>query len=107
VCVSLIGRRVARSEAAARDGVHESWASEAGTQFTCFTGTKVQILLLRGTGCTSRGRRKQNTQFTCFTGTNVQILLLREMGCTSHWASEAGVCQNLYVGTSIASKLST
>ena len=32
----------------------------AGTQFTCFTGTKVQI-------------PEEGTQFTCFTGTKVQI----------------------------------
>jgi hypothetical protein len=36
-----------------------------GTQFTCFTGTKVQILTQR---------REQRSHFTCFTGTKVQIL---------------------------------
>ena len=39
---------------------------QQGTQFTCFTGTKIQILTQSG--------RQQGTQFTCFTGTKVQIL---------------------------------
>ena len=39
-----------------------------GTQFTCFTGTKVQILMqLRQA---ELGKR----QFTCFTGTKVQMM---------------------------------
>jgi hypothetical protein len=44
-----------------------------GTQFTCFTGAKVQILTLveKRAGATGRG-----PQFTCFTGTKVQILTL-------------------------------
>jgi hypothetical protein len=46
-----------------------------GTQFTCFTGAKVQIL-------TQKALRREidllcGTQFTCFTGTQVQILTQR------------------------------
>ena len=49
----------------------------AGTEFTCFTSTKVQILTLCGGGraggsaCVFSG-----TQFTCFTSPKVQILSL-------------------------------
>jgi hypothetical protein len=55
----------------------------AGTQFTCFTGTKVQILtplrrLLIARICAAGARRgrvhRAGTQFTSFTGTKVQIL---------------------------------
>jgi hypothetical protein len=49
-------------------------------QFTCFTGTKVQVLTLRGGwgagGEVSDGVRLW-TQFTCVTGTKAQILTLR------------------------------
>jgi hypothetical protein len=44
-----------------------------GTQFTCFTGTKEQILTLVEKRAAAAGR---GPQFTCFTGTNVQILTL-------------------------------
>ncbi len=44
---------------------------EQGTQFTCFTGTKVQILTQMWGG---PGARYPLSQFTCFTGTKVQIL---------------------------------
>ena len=55
-----------------------------GTQFTCFTGTKVQILTHKA--LLARGRSQAplaaapplpqtpGTRFTCFTGTKVQIL---------------------------------
>ena len=49
----------------------------AGTEFTCFTSTKVQILTLcdggraGGSACVFSG-----TQVTCFTSTKVQILSL-------------------------------
>ncbi len=56
-------------------------AIHSGTQFTCFTGTKVQILIQKElTGSSQRGRQgtrrhcQTGTQFTCFTGTKVQIL---------------------------------
>jgi len=60
-------------------------ASRAGhsqcTQFTCFTGTKVQILTLRACrrqGSAIRSARgalfDTGTKFTCFTGTKIQIL---------------------------------
>jgi hypothetical protein len=39
----------------------------SGTQFTCFTSTKVQILTQHVGGLSG-------TQFTCFTSTKVQIL---------------------------------
>ena len=61
-----------------------------GAQFTCFTGTKVQILagVLRSLPEQAASQRL-GTQFTCFTGTNVQILtqkalldLLRNAGVT-------------------------
>ena len=46
-------------------------AREQGTQFTCFTGTKVQILTQKASCATRRASaREQGTQFTCFTGTN-------------------------------------
>ena len=51
-----------------RVGPEEDRLGVSGTQFTCFTGAKAQILTQenrRGVPC---------TQFTCFTGTKVQIL---------------------------------
>jgi hypothetical protein len=42
------------------------------TQFSCFTGTKVQILTPE-----APARVEQVPQFTCFTGTKLQILMLR------------------------------
>ena len=48
--------------------------STQGTQFTCLTSTKVQILTpeeLRGSA--------QGTQFTCVTSTKVQILTRAEL----------------------------
>jgi hypothetical protein len=60
-------------------------ASRAGhsqcTQFTCFPGTKVQMLTLRA--CRRKGPAIRSacgalfdtgTKFTCFTGTKIQIL---------------------------------
>jgi hypothetical protein len=44
------------------------------TQFTCFTGTKVQILTPEAP---ARVEQVPLPQFTCFTGTKVQILTLR------------------------------
>jgi hypothetical protein len=44
-----------------------------GTQFTCFTGTKVEILLLVGMWA-QPPMYVRFTQFTCFTGTKVEIL---------------------------------
>jgi hypothetical protein len=47
-------------------------AREAGAHFTCFTGTKVQMLQL----CVSadpEGAREAGAHFTCFTGTKVQM----------------------------------
>jgi hypothetical protein len=64
-----------------------------GTQFTCFTGTKVQTLTLK------RQRlallESLGTQFTCFTGTKVQILtqngrLVGESALNSSLADEGG-----------------
>jgi hypothetical protein len=47
-----------------------------GTQFTCFTGTKVQILTHAKSTSTDAAHPQEilGTQFTCFTGTKVQIL---------------------------------
>jgi hypothetical protein len=47
-----------------------------GTQFTCFTGTKVQILKNRwgSLAATVSARKGEGTQFTCFTGAKVKIL---------------------------------
>jgi len=66
-----------------------------GTQFTCFTGTKVQMLTQRTqsslcyqAGATRQARSSSSlrrcttsagTQLTCFTGTKVQILTQKEM----------------------------
>ena len=41
-------------------------APHPGTQFTCFTGTKVQILTLRPTSCGALSTT--SARFTCFTG---------------------------------------
>jgi hypothetical protein len=49
----------------------------AGTQFTCFTSTKVQILTRCSNG---RWRGQRSTHFTCFTNTKVQILTPEEQG---------------------------
>ncbi len=57
----------------------------AGAQFTCFTGTKVQILTQKAVVALAAGAGigvarslddylHIGTQFTCFTGTKVQIL---------------------------------
>ncbi len=58
-----------------------------GAQFTCFTGTRVQILALEKVGITARGSDfcYMRVLFTCFTGTRVQILTLekRRAGATS------------------------
>jgi hypothetical protein len=62
-----------------------------GTQFTCFTGNKVQILTQKAASSAHQG--VQGTQFTCFTGNKVQIL-------TQKAASSAhqGLPQNLLGG---------
>ncbi len=53
----------------------------AGTQFTCFTGTKVQILQGNSAVALSVAAgvsvKPAGTQFTCFTGTKVQLLTLQ------------------------------
>ncbi len=54
----------------------------AGTQCTCFTGTKVQVLTPQDCGWTGPA----GTQFTCFTGTKVQILTPEDCG----WTGPAG-----------------
>ena len=49
----------------------------AGTQFSCFTGTKVQVLTQKARPVEPRELAHAactGTQFTCFTGTKVQIL---------------------------------
>ncbi len=63
---------------ALRELVEMSKRSGGGTQFTCFTGTKVQILALRELVEMSK-HSGGGPQFTCFTGTKVQILALREL----------------------------
>ena len=47
-----------------------------GTQCTCFTGTKVQILTQKALLGMELGIRDQGTEFPCFTftGTNAQML---------------------------------
>jgi hypothetical protein len=47
-----------------------------GTRFTCFTGTKAQILTRRE--ALLEPAAIWGTHFTCFTGTKVQILTRRE-----------------------------
>ncbi len=49
-----------------------------GTQFTSFTGTKVQILTAEEL-CARRRQLVRGTQFTSFTGTKVQILTDEEL----------------------------
>ena len=49
-----------------------------GTQFTCFTSTKVQILTLEE--LRARQADARLPQFTCFTGTKVPILTPEEPG---------------------------
>ena len=76
----------------------------AGTQFTCFTGTKVQILTLRKLQNVSEDCRTADklidgvnrcTQFTCFPSTKVQIptpeelCLLKHVGCDAPEALSA------------------
>jgi hypothetical protein len=99
-----------------------------GTQFTCFTGTKVQILTHEA--LLARGRpqapsaaappllQTPGTRFTCFTGTKVQILIqhLRlslssaierslssaaadASSCASSAAADASSCSRASVGT--------
>ena len=52
-----------------------------GTQFTCFTGTKVQILTrYRATRHSGGG----GTQFTCVTGTKVQIVTAEALRARAH-----------------------
>jgi aminopeptidase C len=53
-----------------------SAVERAGTQFTCFTSTKVQILNRDRVG---RCWLWAGTQFACFTGTKVQILTQLEL----------------------------
>ena len=65
-----------------------------GTQFTCFTSTKVQILTsisMCDSSHSSAGRygaaTRAGTQFTCFTGTKVQMLTaaLAQLGAERLW----------------------
>ena len=49
-------------------------ARDAGTQFTCFPSTKVQILTRAAAEAAVGARDAGGTQFTCFTSTKVQIL---------------------------------
>jgi hypothetical protein len=57
-----------------------------GAHFTCFTGTKVQILT-HFEEMASAGGQAGGAHFTCFTGTKVQILtLMRLAGATTRAA---------------------
>ena len=70
----------------AREGIE---LVESGAQFTCFTGTTVQILtelveadFVDNSACVELIENKGwgiqvNPKFTCFTGTKVQILTLK------------------------------
>jgi hypothetical protein len=51
-------------------------APTLGAQFTCFTGTKVQILTQK----LAEEAPTLGAQFTCFTGTKVQILTQKAVG---------------------------
>ncbi len=67
----------------------EPHARGPGTQFTCFTSTKVQILCA--------GLYVQDvltgTQFTCFTSTKVQILTHAPQGLAAHLNAEIAAQQ--------------
>jgi hypothetical protein len=45
--------------------------SAVGTQFTCFTSTRVQILTVEASPSSPNGNE---SQFTCFTSTKVRML---------------------------------
>ena len=64
---------VAGEDVTARSRARNS-ARGIGTQFTCFTGTKVPILTELSTSGKLGTRRCTDTHFTCFPGANVQIL---------------------------------
>jgi uncharacterized protein YcbX len=49
----------------------------AGSQFSCFIGTKVQILSQKALQGLAKSEKKRD--FTCFTGTKVQILTQRAL----------------------------
>ena len=65
-----------------------------GTQFTCFTATKVQILCTYG-HCLTPTRRSPTTtlppQFACFTGTKVQIFTPEELKESNHYSTPQGI----------------
>ena len=72
-----------RQDAAGAAAVASAGGARAGTQFTCFTSTKLQILT-PGADDSQRPRdprqvRRRGTHFTCFTGTKVQILTPEEL----------------------------
>ncbi len=62
------------------------------THFTCFTGTKVQILTLKN--ALDRIQNGGSTQVTCFTGTKVQKLTLRAADFGTPWNFE-GLLESL------------
>ena len=82
--------------------------ARAGTQFTCFTGKKVQILTHEG--CLRHTRASQlqqqlqaSSEFTCLTGTKVQILTpfaSRRHSCSSG-------CKHRAMPTSQSSRAAT
>ena len=90
-------------------------AAPAGAHFTCFTSTKVQILIPRGAADATAA--PAGTQFTCFIGTRVQILTPEELRVPQRLKKPRQRpqkrptrllrCQYLYFCTSKASKLST
>jgi hypothetical protein len=51
----------------------------SGTQFTCFSSTKVQILTAEELLAQAQRTRRLQGPFTCFTGTKVQILTAEEL----------------------------
>ncbi len=61
---------------------------ELGTQFTCFTSTKVQILT-RQEALQEKIRVRDCCQFACFTGTQVQILTQRGLRGISYATAAA------------------
>jgi len=60
-------------------GAHAADYGEAGTQFTRFTSTEVQILTPEELQVEYDSRQTLQQQFTCFTSTKVQILTLEEL----------------------------
>ena len=90
---SLAGQSPAVTSAA---GLDERDADEQGAQFTCFTGTKVQILtqLWRRPDDASTKLCERlyqvNPKFTCFTGTKSGIYLLYWYKTTNSDANAPG-----------------